>query len=69
VAAEAKRRQIEAARRRGICPACGDPLPPPPAPIGTGRRADGLFCSLDCLARYHEGYFEQRRDLGTSTDN
>jgi hypothetical protein len=34
-----------------------------------GAAGDGLFCSLDCLASFHEDYFEQRRDLGTPTDN
>jgi len=31
------------------CPACGRPLPPSGG-YGTGRLADGLYCSLDCLA-------------------
>lgn len=64
-----KRIRIEEARERGSCPACGKLLPPPPAPVGTGRHADGLFCSIECLAGFHESYFEERRDFGTPTDN
>jgi hypothetical protein len=33
----------------GVCPACGAALPD--AAIGTGARADGLYCSLECLTR------------------
>jgi hypothetical protein len=64
-----KRERIARARERGICPECGQPLPPPPAPVGTGRHADGLFCGLECLASFHGDYLEQRRDLGIPNDN
>jgi hypothetical protein len=64
-----KRRAIERARAQGVCPACGRTLPPVPEPVGTGRLADGLFCGLDCLASFHDDYFEERRELGTPTDN
>lgn len=37
---------------KNICPACKKP---PNGKIGSGRRKDGLFCSLDCYARWHEG--------------
>lgn len=67
--ADEKLARIAAAREQGVCPGCGRPLPPPPAPVGTGRHADGLFCSLDCLTIFHKDYFELRRDFGTPTDN
>lgn len=36
-----------------ICPYCGKPIPEGKR-VGSGRKADGGFCSLDCYTRYHE---------------
>jgi len=36
-----------------ICPNCGKAIPDSTR-IGTGKKTDGVFCSLDCLAQYHE---------------
>lgn len=46
-----RRRTIAAnARALGVCPQCGAELIR--AGYGTGSNADGLFCTLECLARY-----------------
>jgi hypothetical protein len=48
-----KREAAAAARRLGVCPACGAELDGPG--YGTGRIADGDFCSLACVADYWYG--------------
>lgn len=35
-----------------VCPFCGTYIPEG-ARVGTGRREEGGFCSLDCYARYY----------------
>ena len=40
-------------REFGLCAYCGQPFHDS-GPVGTGRLADGAFCSLLCLGRYHE---------------
>lgn len=45
-----KRDQIADARRRGICPNCGEQLGS--ERVGTGSLADGVFCSLGCLTKF-----------------
>jgi hypothetical protein len=58
------RMRLAAARLSGRCPMCGKPLGE--APYGTGRVADGIFCSLECLSRYHyEGRPLSRGDVGS----
>lgn len=47
---EVKREAAAIARRLGVCPACGKKLDGPG--YGTGRIADGDFCSLNCVADY-----------------
>jgi hypothetical protein len=37
---------------QGVCPNCGSKIPTG-ARVGSGRRVDGGFCSLDCYAVYH----------------
>jgi hypothetical protein len=39
--------------KANICPNCGKAIPGGTR-IGTGKKSDGIFCSLDCLAQYHE---------------
>ena len=41
------------ARRLGVCPACGSTVDT--SGYGTGRVADGNFCSLACVADYWYG--------------
>ena len=38
---------------RQICPFCGRIIPDGTR-VGTGRKQDGGFCSLDCFARYRD---------------
>jgi hypothetical protein len=43
----------------GICPKCGQKIAERKG-IGTGRKADGTFCSLDCIAAFHGKDFIRR---------
>ena len=38
---------------KNICPYCGKPIPEGKR-IGAGANRKGVFCSLDCYARYYE---------------
>jgi predicted nucleic acid-binding Zn ribbon protein len=38
---------------RNICPMCGKRIPDGQR-VGSGRKSDGGFCSLDCYAEYHK---------------
>jgi hypothetical protein len=62
-----RRAKIDEALERDVCPQCGKPLAGDR--VGTGSLADGVFCSLKCIAEFHSDYFEARRDWGTPTDN
>ena len=42
-----------------ICPNCGKQIPEGTR-IGTGRRSDGGFCSLDCYAKFHLTALQER---------
>ena len=44
------RELLATCRLAGVCPVCGQPVEG--GGYGTGRIADGLFCSLNCLADY-----------------
>ena len=51
---------------RKKCPYCGRDLVDGQR-VGTGRFDDGVFCSLDCFAKYSQSDFStrpQRRDAG-----
>jgi hypothetical protein len=48
-------------RDSGICPWCGAALPEG-IEVGTSMKADGAFCSLDCLVKYHGGRFVDRHE-------
>lgn len=37
---------------RNVCPTCGKEIPDGTR-VGSGRKADGGFCSLDCYAKYY----------------
>ena len=45
--------------KENICPYCGK-LIPEGTRVGSGRKADGGFCSLDCYARYYQMEFRER---------
>lgn len=50
------------------CDSCGGPLPAPGG-YGTGRLSDGLYCSLECLARVVYAAGEPlRRRVGPPTE-
>lgn len=55
-----KERRIAAARQDETCPECGKPLPSGGERVGSGALADGVFCSLDCQAAFHEDYYRER---------
>lgn len=57
--AEHEQEYLAQCRRDGICPRCQKPIPPG-AGHGTGRHADGLFCSLDCFATYNQAQLIER---------
>lgn len=53
----------------GLCANCGKPIPEG-ARVGSGRRADGSFCSLDCYAQFHgEALLQKARKIQSATDN
>jgi hypothetical protein len=45
----------------GICPQCGATIPEG-TQVGTGMKADGAFCSLDCLVKYDGRRFVARHE-------
>jgi len=44
---------------QNICPYCGK-LIPEGTRVGSGRKSDGGFCSLDCYARYYQMELQER---------
>ena len=44
---------------KNICPFCSNPIPEGKR-IGSGRRSEGGFCSLDCYAKYHAAELMER---------
>ncbi len=59
--------RIEEANRDGLCPRCRRPLGP--GRVGSGALRDGVFCSLDCQAAFHEGYFLERARASSPSQN
>ena len=45
--------------KRNICPTCGKAIPEGTR-VGSGRRSDGGFCSLDCYTKYHASEIHER---------
>ena len=56
------RELLAASRLEGVCPVCGCPIEG--GGYGTGRIADGLFCSLDHLADYWYSSHHPGEDQG-----
>jgi len=53
-------------RQAGICPNCGESIPEGTA-VTRGR---GSFCSLECVALYHQAEFSERvRRLAAASRN
>jgi hypothetical protein len=42
-----------------ICPYCSKAIPEGTR-VGSGRKSDGGFCSLDCYAKYHAAELAER---------
>jgi hypothetical protein len=69
---DSKQQRIAEAAREESCPQCGRPLGRTPEEghrIGSGRLADGVFCSLGCFAEFHADYLEERIEQGTPSRN
>jgi hypothetical protein len=63
-----QRASIRDAAERNVCPRCGKPLEREER-IGSGRVADGVFCSLGCYAEFHSEHLLERQQLGTPNPN
>lgn len=44
---------------KNVCPFCGKPIKEGTR-VGTGRKRDGGFCSLECYTRYYELELRER---------
>lgn len=66
--AEEKRRRIDEANADDRCPRCGQPIAPE-SRVGSGRISDGYFCSLDCIATFHEDHFRERARASRRSQN
>jgi len=44
---------------RNICPNCGRGIPELTR-VGSGKKSNGGFCSLDCYAKYYETELTER---------
>lgn len=51
--------RIRRSWEEGLCPQCSAAIPGGKG-VGTGKRSDGTFCSLDCIARFHGPMFIER---------
>jgi hypothetical protein len=63
----AKRKRISEGLEQETCPNCGKPLGRDR--VGSGRHADGVFCSLGCQVTFHADYYDERRDWGSPGTN
>jgi hypothetical protein len=52
-------------REQGLCPTCQRPLT---NRVGSGQFKDGVFCSLDCSARWHAAALVKRHQERTKKD-
>jgi hypothetical protein len=43
--------------QKTICPVCGNVLK---SRVGSGSAKKGVFCSLDCYARWNEGVMQKK---------
>lgn len=64
--AEHERNILLDCARRGVCPACGKPTV---TKIGTGRVEDGVFCSLDCNAKWRGAELVRKHQEARSGGN
>lgn len=53
---------------KNICPNCGKDIPEGKR-IGSGKRAEGGFCTLDCYTNYHQvALIERAKKLAALTE-
>ena len=60
--AEAEQGYLAQCRANGICPVCHNQLA---QRIGSGKLDDGVFCSMDCYAKWHGASLVQRHKMRT----
>lgn len=65
---EARRRRIEEALAADACANCLKPLGDGER-VGTGRFRDGVFCGLECQAKFHEDYYRERARASNPSRN
>lgn len=63
----ARKDRISAAATAGRCPECWGTLRADR--VGSGRIADGIFCSLDCFSTFHAGYLLERAQASGTSRN
>jgi len=59
--AEADEKYLRELYDKNICPTCGTTIPDNGG-YGSGRIADGRFCSLECYGKYHEAAIRKRAE-------
>jgi hypothetical protein len=53
---------------RGVCPNCGKKIPAGKR-VGSGKKSDGGFCSLDCYGEYYSiEIFERAKKVSALTE-
>lgn len=62
-----RRAAIEHGAKTATCPYCRQPLSGDR--VGSGSLRDGDFCSLPCLAEFHDDYFRERIEQGLPSSN
>jgi len=55
--AESEEEYLRQCREKSVCPECQRPLY---EKVGGGQFKDGVFCSLDCYAKWHEALLVRR---------
>ena len=67
-----KEARIRDAAAEDRCPQCARPLGSSSAErrrVGSGRLADGVFCSLECFAAFHKDAYDERIANGVPSRN
>ncbi len=57
VMSENEKDYLEQCLAKNMCPTCQKPMT---TKVGTGQFKDGVFCSLDCQAKWHENAMIKR---------
>jgi hypothetical protein len=61
-----KEQRVRKAAEHDSCPQCGKSLTDR---VGSGRLSDGVFCSLNCMALFHDDYYRERISHATPSAN